>query len=100
MESACRIEDQVNAMTSLFTAKDKPFAGDSSAPKCPTIEIHLTELKRLLDAIDPLPFRDQYPTAPDPDAWRADRNAVSPRDGAKDDRRTTKPSNSGKLTEL
>jgi len=90
MESACRIEDQVNAMISLSTAKDKP---GSSPPKCPTIEVHLGELKQLLDAIDPLPFRDRYPSTGEPDAWRADWNAGKPRDGARDDRRATKPSN-------
>jgi hypothetical protein len=46
-------------MASLPTPKDKPSAGDPIPPKCSIIEIHVSELKQLFDAIDPSPFRDR-----------------------------------------
>jgi hypothetical protein len=46
-------------MASLPTPKDKPSAGDLIPPKCSIIEIHVSELKQLFDAIDPSPFRDR-----------------------------------------
>jgi hypothetical protein len=46
-------------MASLPTPKDKPAAGDPIPPKCSIIEIHVSELKQLFDAIDPSPFRDR-----------------------------------------
>lgn len=46
-------------MASLPTPKDKPSAGDAIPPKCSIIEIHVSELKQLFDAIDPSPFRDR-----------------------------------------
>jgi hypothetical protein len=46
-------------MASLPTPMDKPSAGDLIPPKCSIIEIHVSELKQLFDAIDPSPFRDR-----------------------------------------
>ena len=46
-------------MTSTSSAKDENFAGDPIPPKCAVIEVHVGELKQLLDAIDPSPFRDR-----------------------------------------
>jgi hypothetical protein len=46
-------------MASLPTPKGKPSAGDPIPPKCSIIEIHVSELKQLFDAIDPSPFRDR-----------------------------------------
>lgn len=46
-------------MASFPTPKDKPSAGDPILPKCSIIEIHVSELKQLFDAIDPSPFRDR-----------------------------------------
>jgi hypothetical protein len=48
-----------NAMVNTSTTKDKPSAGDPIAPKCALIEVHVSELKQLFDAIDPSPFRDR-----------------------------------------
>lgn len=46
-------------MASLPTPKDRPSAGDPIPSKCSIIEIHVSELKQLFDAIDPSPFRDR-----------------------------------------
>src|SRR5437870_4420551 len=46
-------------MASLSTPKDKPSAGDPIPSKCSIIEIHVSELKQLFDAIDPSPFRER-----------------------------------------
>jgi hypothetical protein len=46
-------------MASLPTPQGKPSAGDSIPPRCSVIEIHVSELKQLFDAIDPSPFRDR-----------------------------------------
>jgi hypothetical protein len=46
-------------MVNTSTTKDKPSAGDPIAPKCSVIEVHVSELKQLFDAIDPSPFRDR-----------------------------------------
>ena len=100
MQSACHIEDQVEAMTSLPPAKGKPSAADRIPPKSLIIEVHRAELKQLLDAIDPLPFRDRCSNVTDPDAWRGDWHVVSPRGGAKDDRGPTTPCESEKLIPL
>ena len=100
MQSACHIEDQVEAMTSLPTAKDKPSAADRIPSKCLVIEVHRAELKQLLDAIDPLPIRDRYSNVNRSCAWRGDWRVVSPRGGAKDDRGPTTPCESGKLIPL
>ena len=96
MQSACCIEDEVEAMTGLPTAKDVHSAADRSSPKCLIIEVHLAQWKKLLNAIDPLPFRDRYTNVTDPDAWRGDWQVVSLRAGAKEDRRPPRPK-SGKL---
>src|SRR5437762_7041290 len=48
-----------HAMVSTSTTKDKPSAGDPIAPKCSVIEVHVSELKQLFNAIDPSPFRDK-----------------------------------------
>jgi hypothetical protein len=50
---------RVNAMASLPTPHDKPSAGDPIPSKCSIIEIHVSELKQLFDAIDPSPFRER-----------------------------------------
>src|SRR5437588_11723899 len=34
-------------------------AGDPIAPNCQVIEVHVSELKQLFNAIDPSPFRDK-----------------------------------------
>jgi hypothetical protein len=100
VQSACHIEDKVEAMTSPPTAKDKPSAAARIPPKGLIIEVHRAELKRLLDAINPLPFRDRYSNVTDPDARRGDWHVVSPRGGAKDDRGPMTPCESGKLMPL
>jgi hypothetical protein len=46
-------------MVNTSTTKDKPSAGDTIPPKCSVIEVHVSELKQLFDAIDPSPFRDR-----------------------------------------
>jgi hypothetical protein len=46
-------------MASLPTPQDKPSAGDPIPSKCSIIEIHVSELKQLFDAIDPSPFRER-----------------------------------------
>jgi len=46
-------------MTNASTTKDRPSAGDATPPKCAVIEVHISELKQLFDAIDHLPFRDR-----------------------------------------
>jgi len=40
-------------------AQPSASAGDPIPPKCAVIEVHVGELKRLFDAIDPSPFRDR-----------------------------------------
>ncbi|HJX00048.1 MAG TPA: hypothetical protein VJ453_07795 [Terriglobales bacterium] len=37
----------------------KPSAGDPIPSKCAVIEVHVAELKRLFNSIDPSPFRDK-----------------------------------------
>jgi len=46
-------------MTSTPSAEVKYFAGDAIPPKCAVIEVHVSELKQLFDAIDPSPFRER-----------------------------------------
>ena len=46
-------------MTSTSSAELKDFAGDAIPPKCALIEVHVSELKQLFDAIDPSPFRER-----------------------------------------
>jgi len=46
-------------MTSTSSAEVKDFAGDAIPPKCAVIEVHVSELKQLFDAIDPSPFRER-----------------------------------------
>jgi hypothetical protein len=46
-------------MTNTSGSNDKPSAGDPIPPKCSVIEVHIGELKQLLNAIDPSPFRDK-----------------------------------------
>jgi hypothetical protein len=52
-----------------------PSAGDSIPENCKVIEIHVTELKQLFNAIDPSPFREKD-LAPDADefivSWATD----------------------------
>src|SRR3954470_16675908 len=38
---------------------NKPSAGDAIPTHCAVIEIHVSELKQLFDAIDPSPFRER-----------------------------------------
>src|SRR6266849_5383761 len=91
-------------MTNASGTKDKASAGDPIPPKCSVIEVHVGELKQLFNAIDPSPFeiflynwwlirdearlydrlaampvRIRYLNAKEPDAWRGDWPAVSPR---------------------
>jgi len=46
-------------MTSTPSAEVNDFAGDAIPPKCEVIEVHVSELKQLFDAIDPSPFRER-----------------------------------------
>lgn len=46
-------------MTSTSSAEVSDFAGDAIPPKCAVIEVHVSELKQLFDAIDPSPFRER-----------------------------------------
>jgi hypothetical protein len=46
-------------MATFPSPKDKPSAGDPLPSKCSIIEIHVSELKQLFDAIDPSPFRER-----------------------------------------
>src|ERR1700730_465827 len=46
-------------MTNASGTKDKASAGDPIPPMCFVIEVHVGELKQLLNAIDPSPFRDK-----------------------------------------
>src|SRR6516225_11703118 len=46
-------------MTNTSAIKDKASAGDAIPPNCAVIEVHVSELKQLFDAIDPSPFRDR-----------------------------------------
>lgn len=46
-------------MTNTSGTNDKPSAGDPLPPKCSVIEVHVDELKRLFNAIDPSPFREK-----------------------------------------
>jgi hypothetical protein len=46
-------------MTNTSGTNDKPSAGDPIPPKCPVIEVHVSELRQLFNAIDPSPFRDK-----------------------------------------
>ena len=71
MQSACRIEDRVKAMTGDFPC-DKLSAGDRISPKCSIIEVHLGEWKQLFDTIAPLPSLDRHSNVADRDAWRGD----------------------------
>jgi hypothetical protein len=41
------------------TNTSKPSAGDPIPPKCSVIEVHVSELRQLFNAIDPSPFRDK-----------------------------------------
>lgn len=47
-------QQRTDMMTNLSTAKDKVSAGDPISPKCAVIEVHVGELKQLIDAIDRL----------------------------------------------
>lgn len=38
---------------------NKPCSGDTLPAKCSVIEVHVSELKRLFNAIDPSPFRER-----------------------------------------
>ena len=46
-------------MTSTSSAELKDFAGDAIPPEYAVIEVHVSELKQLFDAIDPSPFRER-----------------------------------------
>src|ERR1700746_553341 len=46
-------------MTNASGNKDKASAGDPIPPKCSVIEVHVSELRQLFNAIDPSPFRDK-----------------------------------------
>jgi len=46
-------------MTSPSGTHDKSSAGDPLPPKCSVIEVHVSELRQLFNAIDPSPFRDK-----------------------------------------
>src|SRR5215470_2487249 len=46
-------------MTNTSSAEVKDFAGDAIPPNCAVIEVHVSELKQLFDAIDPSPFRER-----------------------------------------
>ena len=46
-------------MTNTSGTNDKPSAGDPIPPKCSVIEVHVSELRQLFNAIDPSPFRDK-----------------------------------------
>jgi len=46
-------------MTSTPSPEVNDFAGDAIPPKCEVIEVHVSELKQLFDAIDPSPFRER-----------------------------------------
>lgn len=39
--------------------ENKPSSGDALPVKCSVIEVHVSELKRLFNAIDPSPFRER-----------------------------------------
>jgi hypothetical protein len=45
--------------TNTSGTNDKPSAGDPIRPKCSVIEVHVSELRQLFNAIDPSPFRDK-----------------------------------------
>jgi hypothetical protein len=47
------------SMTNVSGSKDKASADDPTPPKCSVIEVHVCELKQLINAIDPSPFRDK-----------------------------------------
>ena len=46
-------------MTNASASPGKHSAGDPLPPKCAVIQVHVTELKQLFNAIDPSPFRDK-----------------------------------------
>src|SRR5262245_61114388 len=46
-------------MTSTPSPEVNDFAGDAIPPNCAVIEVHVSELKQLFDAIDPSPFRER-----------------------------------------
>jgi hypothetical protein len=46
-------------MTNTSGTNDKPSAGDPIPSKCSVIEVHVSELRQLFNAIDPSPFRDK-----------------------------------------
>ncbi|HUC28833.1 MAG TPA: hypothetical protein VMR80_04590 [Candidatus Acidoferrum sp.] len=46
-------------MTNTSGTNNKPSAGDPIPPKCSVIEVHVSELRQLFNAIDPSPFRDK-----------------------------------------
>src|SRR5215469_448585 len=48
-----------HVMPDISATKDKTSAGDAIPPNCAVIEVHVSELKQLFDAIDPSPFRDR-----------------------------------------
>src|SRR5215467_10728948 len=46
-------------MTSTSSTEVKGFAGDAIPPNGAVIEVHVSELKQLFNAIDPSPFRER-----------------------------------------
>jgi hypothetical protein len=46
-------------MTTTSLPDGKPSSGDPLPQECAVIEVHVTELKQLFNAIDPSPFRDK-----------------------------------------
>jgi hypothetical protein len=49
----------INPMKPRMSSTSSPSAGDPLPPNCELIEVHVSELKQLFNAIDPSPFRER-----------------------------------------